>query len=37
MYFIRRKRDSNKNILFVVNVKDLRVEVKKVKLKILKV
>ena len=35
MHFTRRKRDSSKNLLFIVNIRGLRVEVKKVKLKIL--
>ena len=35
MYFTRRKRDSGKNLLFIVNIGGLRVEVKKVKLKTL--
>ena len=33
MYFIRRKRDSNKNLIFIVNIKGLRIKVKKVKIK----
>ena len=35
MYFTRRKRDSIKNLLFIVNIRGLRVKVKKVKLEIL--
>ena len=37
MHFTRRKRDSGKNLLFTVNIRGLRVEVKKVKLRILEV
>ena len=37
MYFMRRKRDSGKNLLFITNIRGLRMEVKKVKLKILEV
>ena len=36
MYFMRRKRDSGFNLLFIVNIRDLRVKGKKAKLKILK-
>ena len=37
IHFIRRKKDSNKNLLFIINIRDLRIEAKKVKLKILEV
>ena len=37
MYFIKKKRDSSKNLLFIINIRDLRVEVKKVKLNVLRV
>ena len=34
IYFIRRKRDSGKDLLFIINIRGLRVEVKKIKLEI---
>ena len=37
IYFMRRKRDSGKILLFIINIRGLRVKVKKVKLKVLKI
>ena len=37
MCFMRKKRDSGKNLLFIVNIRGSRVKAKKVKLRILEI